>query len=507
MRPSDFSIYDIIYNNAMLHGSRDCLVFKQKRLRHDEYKKRCDRLAKGLLRTGIEKGDRIGVLANNCDEYMILYGAAGKIGAIIVPINCRFKEQEIEYVLNDCSPKALFVGGDLLTKAGELFNRVKSIKSYYTFEAENAEEQLHSIEELYDDIGSENPLYISSESGFVIFYTAAIDGHPRGALLSQRNILAGSLLGVVQFGLGIEDANICFLPLYHLLGLSIAMAVMLSSGKNVLVDKFESEVTLNIIEQERITILYQFPPILSMITEKCNERTYDLTSIRHFGGLYSPENIENFLKIAPNAKAWSEYGQTEAIGVSRSVMNERPGSAGRPTLISRIGIFDENDNEVPIGTSGEICVRSPTVFLGYWGREDENARVFKNGWHHTGDIGRFDEKGYLWYVNRKQEKELIKPGGENVYPVEVEKAILEHKALKEVCVIGVPDPDWGEAIKAICTLMPGSTLEDKELIEFVGSRIARYKKPKHVVFVDGLPRNTEGEIDRDQVKREHGGKY
>jgi long-chain acyl-CoA synthetase len=152
-------------------------------------------------------------------------------------------------------------------------------------------------------------------------------------------------------------------------------------------------------------------------------------------------------------------------------------SAGRPTLISRVGIFDENDNEVPIGNSAEICVRSPTVFLGYWGREDENARVFRNGWHYTGDICRFDEKGYLWYVKQKQEKELIKSGRENVYPVEVEKAILEHEAIKkEVCVIGVPVPDWGEATKAICTLMPGSTLEVNELVEFVGSRIARYKK-------------------------------
>jgi acyl-CoA synthetase (AMP-forming)/AMP-acid ligase II len=160
-----------------------------------------------------------------------------------------------------------------------------------------------------------------------------------------------------------------------------------------------------------------------------------------------------------------------------------------------------------VGTPGEICVRSPLVFLGYWGLDEDNAYTFRNGWHHTGDVGRFDEEGYLWYVKRKAEKELIKPGGENVYPAEVEKTILEHEKVTEVSVIGVPDEKWGEAIKAVCVLKPGESLDPKELSEFVGSKIARYKKPQYVDFVDSLPKTKDGEIDRDQVKKDHGGKY
>ena len=152
-------------------------------------------------------------------------------------------------------------------------------------------------------------------------------------------------------------------------------------------------------------------------------------------------------------------------------------------------------------------MRGPAVFLGYWGREEDNAYTFRNGWHHTGDIGRFDEEGYLWYVKRKAEKELIKPGGENVYPVEVEKAILDHEAVSEVCVIGVADSQWGEAIKAVCVLKEESSLAEEVLIEFVANKIARYKKPKFVVYVDALPKTKEGEVDRDRVKKEHGGKY
>jgi long-chain acyl-CoA synthetase len=170
-----------------------------------------------------------------------------------------------------------------------------------------------------------------------------------------------------------------------------------------------------------------------------------------------------------------------------------------------LALFDDYDHEVPIGTPGEICVRSPTVFLGYWGREDDNAYTFRNGWHHTGDIGRVDEKGYLWYVKRKAQKELIKTGGENVYPAEVEKAILDHEAIAEVSVIGVPDPQWGEAIKAICVLKQGMSLDSQDLINFVALNIARYKKPKFVVFVDALPKTQEGDIDREKLKKNHGG--
>lgn len=152
------------------------------------------------------------------------------------------------------------------------------------------------------------------------------------------------------------------------------------------------------------------------------------------------------------------------------------------------------------------CVHSPAVFLGYWGKDDDTAYTFRNGWHHTGDIGRLDEEGYLYYVKRKTEKELIKTGGENVYPAEVEKVILDHEDVAEICVIGVPDSQWGEAIKAICVLKPGKSLDPSELIDFVASKIARYKKPKYVVFVNALPKTNDGEIDRDQVRKDFGGK-
>jgi len=282
---------------------------------------------------------------------------------------------------------------------------------------------------------------------------------------------------------------------------------MHAGGANVICGTFDPESTLRLIEKEKGTIFFNFPPILKMMIDKYEEQPCDVKSIRHIAGLDHPDNVQHFLEFAPEARFWTGFGQTEAMGVSGSPIDEKPGSAGKPSLMANVALFDDYDENVPVGNPGEICVRGPAVFLGYWNLEDETAYAFRNGWHHTGDIGRFDKDGYLWYVKRKAEKELIKPGGENVYPIEVEKAILTHGAVEEVSVIGVPDPKWGEAIKAVCSLKAGKTLLSEELIEYVASKIARYKKPQQVVFVEALPKTAEGEIDRDQVKQDHGGKY
>jgi long-chain acyl-CoA synthetase len=169
-------------------------------------------------------------------------------------------------------------------------------------------------------------------------------------------------------------------------------------------------------------------------------------------------------------------------------------------------LVDEYDREVAPGQPGEVLVRGPLVFGQYWNMKEETDYVFRGGWHHTGDICRQDEKGYLWYVKRKAEKELIKPGGENVYPAELEKVLLQHPSIEEACVFGVPDKEWGEAIKAVCASKSGTPPPDpKEVTEFVASRIARHKKPKFLVFVDRLPKRADGSVDREKVKAEHGG--
>lgn len=509
MGVQDFTIYDVICRNAQCYPDGESVIFNDIRLTHQEYKERCDRLAAGLVRSGVKKGDRLGVVAHNCDEFMVLYGAAAKMGAILLPVNWRFQQDEVEYVLNDCTPKFAFAGPEYRKTVKEAARKVDSVKRCYAIGGGDVGGGFLPFDGLYSEDGADAEFDIPGDSGYVIIHTAAVAGRPRGALLSQSNIVHCNMQMMMGSSLGTDDCHICILPLFHIAALSRAMSVMHAGGKNVIVERFDPELTLKLIEKEKGTTLVHFPPILQMLVEKYDEagRGYDLSSLIHVDGLDSPENIMRFKEIVPNAILGTGFGQTEALPVTGGPMEERPGSAGRPAPLARVALFDDYENEVPTGTPGEICVRSPVVFLGYWGRDEDTAQTFRNGWHHTGDIGRFDEDGYLWYVKRKAEKELIKPGGENVYPAEVEKTILEHGDVAEVSVIGVPDKQWGEAIKAVCVLEPGSSLEPQELIDFVASKIARYKKPKHVVFVDSLPKTQDGEIDRTQVKKEHGGKY
>jgi long-chain acyl-CoA synthetase len=246
-----------------------------------------------------------------------------------------------------------------------------------------------------------------------------------------------------------------------------------------------------------------FPPVLSMFLDAREAGGAHWESLRLVLGLDAPDVIQR-LHAETNAKFWTGFGQSETSGVvTLMAVVEKPGAAGRPLPAARIRCVDELGEDVPVGEPGEIVVQGPLVFLEYWRDPDATDYAFRDGWHHTGDIGKFDGDGYLYYVGRKPEKDLIKSGGENVYPEEVERIIRELPQVSAVSVIGIPDPKWGEAVKAVVELEPGAELTAEEITEAVASRIASYKKPRHVDFVEDLPRDPSGEIDREAVKAAH----
>ena len=234
MRVHDYTIYDYICRNAQLYPNRDCIIFNDIRLSHKDYKERCDRLAAGLVKVGIAKEDRLGIVAHNSDEYMIIYGAAAKIGAIVLPVNWRFQPEEVEYVLSDGSPKLVFAGPDFRSTVSALAEKIESIEACYTIGGGEASEGFQRFKDLYADSGSREEFEISGDSGFVIIHTAAVAGRPRGALLSHQNITAINIGMVLQFGLNNEDCHICHLPLFHIAGLSVSTAIMHAGGANVI---------------------------------------------------------------------------------------------------------------------------------------------------------------------------------------------------------------------------------------------------------------------------------
>lgn len=497
-----FTLHDLINRNARLYGSNTALVFGDQRVTHAQYAERTARLAAGLADAGVGQGDRLAILAPNCLEYVDLFGAAAQLGAIVVPINWRLSAEEVAYVIEDVAPKVLIAADEFKALVPQ-----EGMAGTLRYSLGAALAPWQSVSELYlerDKPEADLP-EVADDCGFVIIHTAAVGGRPRGALLSHRGLIAASLQTQLAWRLTSADVNLGVLPLFHVAAIGFLLATQQAGGATLLT-RFDPPSLVKHIDEDGGSLIGTFPPMLGALLDAAAAQGSALANLRVVSGIDVPETIARLRTTCPQATFWSAYGQTETSGsVSLAPFDERPGSAGRPTALNTVAVVDELDRPLPTGATGEIVVRGPMVFQGYWHREADNAFTFRNGWHHTGDMGRIDAEGYLWYSGRSPAKELIKPGGENVYPVEVERAILEHPALAQVVVIGVPDVQWGEAVKAICVLKAGHTLSAEELIEFVGGRIARYKKPKHVVFVSALPLGSADSIDRAAVKAAHGG--
>ena len=494
---------DILRRNAASLGERTAFLFEGRRVSHRDHLRRVERLAAGLARAGVVAGDRIAVSARNGLEFADLYGAAAWLGAILLPVNWRLAPGEIAYVLADGAPRLVIADAEDQRGIAALAASLPSVAGYYGLGGTLA--PFRPFAELAECAAAPPAAVSRGDDGAVIIHTAAVDGHPRGALLSHANLIAAAGQTVAAWQLDEHDVGLVALPLFHIAGLGLLLAVQLAGGASLIPAKFEPESAARLVAEAQATVFVEFAPMLGALLDKAAAIGASLASLRAVAGLDTPETIARFEAACPAARFWAGYGQSETSGyITLSPWRARPGSAGRATWLNLVAVVDEIDRALPAGEIGEIVVRGPLVFRGYWRRDDDNALAWRNDWHHTGDLGRFDADAYLWYAGRSPAKELIKPGGENVYPAEVERTLREHEAIAEVAVIGVPDAQWGEAVKAVCVCRPDKSVTAAALIDFVGGRIARYKKPKHVVFVAALPRTASGVIDRAKVKDEHG---
>jgi long-chain acyl-CoA synthetase len=501
----DFTFYDLIARNAVCFGGQSAWfeVDADTSLTFSQIKEMIDRLALGLQTIGIKKGDRIGILAKNSLEYFLLYGASAALGAILLPVNLRLSAEEIKYNLRDCTPEALFVDPEFQDLVKGLTSDLPSVKSYYTFKDKGG--NFLGFDDLMNNAGQFEADDVSNNDGFVIIHTAAVEGRPRGALLSHGNLLCAGLHLNYCFHLTEKDVHLNFLPLFHVGGLFMVISSYMAGALNVNMSKFDAEKAVELIETKKVTLFFDFSPILASILDQHEKTGRDIKSLRAVMGLDTPETIETYQRVI-GGTFYSIYGQTETTGLATmGPYNDRPGSAGKMVPLGEIRLVDDYDRPVPIGQVGEIAMKGPLVFKGYWNLSEDTSYTFREGWHHTGDLGRFDDDGFLWYAGRKAEKELIKPGGENVYPAEVEKVILQHPAVEKVVVFGVPDPKWKEGIKAVCRLKSDEKLDAQELIQFVGERIARYKKPQYVEFISDFPSLEDGLPDRAKIKELYSG--
>ena len=501
----DYTFYDLISRNAVAYRNLSAWfeVDDQRSLTFAAYKQKVDQLACGLQNAGIKKGDCIGVLGQNSLEYFLLYGAAAALGGIVLPINWRLSAEEAIFNLNDGEPVLLFVDPDYQEMIAGVKDQLATVKEYYNLKPPGG--NFSNFDALIENDGKFTAPDVATGDGLVIIHTAAVAGRPRGALLSHGNLISANIHLNLLMNLSPVGVHLNILPLFHVGGLFMATGAFHGGALNINMSKFDAARAVDLIEEKQVSVMFDFAPILGSVLEAAEKSGKDIRTLQHVIGLESPEVIEKYQESV-GGTFYCMYGQTETSAIATmGRYSDKPGSAGRTIQLADVRLVDDDDNPVPTGEVGEIAVKGPMVFNEYINLSEDTAHALRGGWHHTGDLGRFDEDGYLWYEGRKAEKELIKPGGENVYPAEVEKAILEHPDVEMAVVFGVPDPKWKEGIKAVCQLRKGASLEARALIQFVGARIASFKKPQYVEFVSEIPLLEDGPPDRARVKELYGG--
>ncbi|MEN8210391.1 MAG: AMP-binding protein [Thermodesulfobacteriota bacterium] len=494
----NLSFFDIYEKNALYNGSSKAIHWGTQETTYSELFSKTSSLANGLKNLNLAKGSRIAVLCKNHPLFFHLFGAASALNLTLVLINRRLSKDEVSHIIEDTTPSIIFSDNEMADQARTLTASFSCLEHSYVIDGDDTQ-----FSDLYKNSPLKTTVSCEPNDPFVIIHTAAMQGKPRGAVLSQENIILSNQQIIKAFNLNETKAYLNILPLFHIMGVNLGLGVLQAGGKNIIQDKFDPPKTLELIQEQKVTIFGSFPPILSNLSDAAKENSYDLSSLEIAAGIDMPDTVKEW-ESNTDSKFWTMYGQTETSGlITFTEYFDKPGSAGIISTLANIKISDDFDNLLPVGQTGEILIRGPLVFQGYWNAEELNAHTLRGGWHHTGDLGMIDADGYLFFKGRKAEKELIKPGGENVFPAEVEKAVIQHEAIKEVCVFGVPDKKFGEGIKAVCSLNEGFEIGIDDLIKFTGSLIAGYKKPRYVEFIKELPKTDDGSIDREKIKEQY----
>lgn len=504
--PALFSLYDVLANNAdrtpratALHHDGEAVDFATL-LDH------VDQLGSGLAREGLRRGDRVAIVANNSVRFVEILFAAARQGLVAVPLNWRWQAEEMEQFLNRAGCRAAFYDSanetNALAALGDDVELLIEIDSELKAVGAARDKGARGFAEMRHRRLRPAPRFAVQEP-FCIIATAAVDVIPRGAVLSHDNLIVSATQEIASLGLGSEDGNLANLPLFHIAGLGHLVSFLQAGARNVLQAKFDATEAVHLIDEHELTYFATFPPMLGAILDAAEATGSSLPSLRWVSGLDAPDTVAR-LHETTDASFLSGFGQSETSGFV-TLQNTRTGPfcAGRPVDACRLQLVDDLGKAVPAGEVGEIAVRGPLVFLGYDGQDEVNEYTFRRGWHHTGDLGRFDDEGRLHYVARKPEKELIKPGGENVYPAEVEAVLVQLDGVRRACVFGIPHERWGEGIQAVLEVDDGVEWTLDQVRAFVGEHIAGFKRPHVVETTSALPETEDGAIDRAAVKAKY----
>ncbi|ATE64191.1 fatty acyl-CoA synthetase [Rhizorhabdus dicambivorans] len=507
------SISDILRLQAARNPGRIALCFEEQEDSFADLDDLVSRAASALRAAGVETGDRVALFSRNNRHFIILRFAIIRAGAIFTPINFMLNADEVAYILDHAGPSVVIAEDALcgvVEEALRLLSDPRVVRAYIPSAGNQIPARWISVEDWLSRPSGGAPAVIRDEDDPVqLMYTSGTESRPKGALLSSRALFAQYLSCIVDGGMDAEDVELHCLPLYHCAQLDCFLTVDLYIGaKSILMRTPDPARMLEAIERERVTKLFCPPTVwISLLRHPDFERR-DLSSLTkgYYGASIMPVAvIEELSRRLPTVRLWNLYGQTELAPVAAILKPQEQfaklGSAGRPVLNVETRVVDEHDRPVAVGLVGEIVHRSPQAMLGYYRDDEKTAEAFKGGWFHSGDLGRFDEDGYLYIVDRK--KDMIKSGGENVASREVEEVIFAHPAVAEVAVFGLPDDKWIEAVTAAVVLRENAVIGAKELADHCRPRLASYKQPKTIYLVDRLPKNASGKILKRELRESY----
>src|ERR1044071_1423920 len=464
-----------------------------------ELNARVNRLAHELLSLGVRKGDEIAISVVNRIEHLEILFATAKIGALAIPLDVKWKALELASVLSAFAPPFIIAQEDCLgelAKAREL-KELKSLRQI-SLAAD------HSYSGLLNGQSDAEPaVEIHEDDPFAVMLTSGTTGFPKGCLTTHRTFVFHCINNAIEKGLGAHDTAILSSPIYFNAGRSFTLGIIYFGGTMILHERFDAAEVLRTIEREKVSYIGAVPTMCERMLHVLESKDYDTSSLRCLaitGGKVHPSVLENLKnKITPNI--YRTYAPTDSgqMAISKPAdMARKPNAAGRPVWCVDLRIVDDDNQPVKVGDVGEIICQSPLATHGYYKNPEATNASFRNGWFYTGDLGYFDEEGYLFVVGRK--KDMIKSGGISIYPLEIESVIYSHPAILEAAVIGVPDSQWGEAVKAVVVMKPDAALRAEELLAFCKERLSAYKVPKSVDFRDALPHTEVGKVNKVKLK-------
>lgn len=482
--------------------------FQGREFTYREYDQNANKVAMGIIKEGCMPNSRVAFLAKNSDYFFeFLYGTM-KSRTVTVGVNWRLAPPEVSYVLNDSKSEILFVGPEFYDLVEQIKDEIPTLKKIITMgESKNSWIDYISWR---DSQKAEDPEMESHLQDDVIqLYTSGTTGHPKGVQITNENYI--DAISIIDETWGKEwnegSVNLVCSPVFHIAGANMGVMGIVFGCKNIIIPEVDPELILSLIETEKIELALLVPAIILFLLQHPNCDKTDFSSMRQVIYGASPIAEDTLVKAIDvmGCDFWQVYGLTETTGLGTTMdpKDHAPEkgklrSCGKPYPRVEVKVVDLDNNELTVGEVGEIIIKGKCIMKGYWNNPEANAEAIVDDWFYTGDAGYFDEEGFLYIHDRV--KDMIVSGGENIYPAEVENALMAHPEISDAAVIGVPDERWGEAVKGVIVLDTNSNLSDKEIIGFTRTKIAGYKCPKSIDFIEELPRNPGGKILRRELR-------